>query len=253
MSIFSWLGKLCLLLLFLMLSSKGKLNSVMAEGKAICIYYWILFVTDKNIRKLTEQTEIILFFWVWKWIYTLTNRNVSLEQFFNIEKDFAFYLSPLFFLLWNPSFGQQCTTVWNEWFWTQLYISDSLFERCRKSLGLIWSSVSDFMWRRWWHPTPILLPGKFHGRRSLVGWGPYGREELDATELLRFHFSLSHIGEGNGNPLQCSCLENARDGGAWWAAIYGVTQSRTQLKWLSSSEVTKLAEEFHNWLIFSPN
>ena len=55
------------------------------------------------------------------------------------------------------------------------------------------------------------------------------------TEQLHFHFSLSCIGEGNGNPLQCSCLENPRDGGAWWAAIYGVTQSQTRLKWLSSS------------------
>ena len=55
------------------------------------------------------------------------------------------------------------------------------------------------------------------------------------TERLHFHFSLSCIGEGNGNPLQCSCLENPRDGGAWWAAVYGVTQSQTQLKWLSSS------------------
>ena len=54
-------------------------------------------------------------------------------------------------------------------------------------------------------------------------------------EQLPFHFSLSCIGEGNGNPLQCSCQENPRDGGAWWAAIYGVTQSRTRLKWLSSS------------------
>ena len=55
------------------------------------------------------------------------------------------------------------------------------------------------------------------------------------TERLCFHFSLSPIGEGNGNPLQCSCLENPRDGGAWWAAVYGVAQSRTRLKWLSSS------------------
>ena len=52
---------------------------------------------------------------------------------------------------------------------------------------------------------------------------------------LHFHFPLSCIGEGNGNPLQCSCLENPRDGGAWWAAVYGVTQSQTQLKRLSSS------------------
>ena len=54
-----------------------------------------------------------------------------------------------------------------------------------------------------------------------------GREELDTTEWLHFHFSLSCSGEGNGNPLQCSCLENPRDGGAWWTAIYGVTESDT--------------------------
>ncbi|XDA81077.1 hypothetical protein R6Z07F_011053 [Ovis aries] len=64
---------------------------------------------------------------------------------------------------------------------------------------------------------------------------PRGRKELDTTERLHFHFSLSCIGEGNGNPLQCSCLENPRDGGAWWAAVYGVAQSRTWLKRLSSS------------------
>ena len=85
------------------------------------------------------------------------------------------------------------------------------------------------------HPTPILLPGKSHGQRSLVGCSPWGREESDTTEQLHFHFSLSCIGEGNGNPFQCSCLENPRDRGAWWAAIYGVAQSRTQLKRLSSS------------------
>ena len=62
-----------------------------------------------------------------------------------------------------------------------------------------------------------------------------GSLELNTTERLHFHFSLSCIGEGNGNPLQCSCLENPRDGGAWWAAVYGVAQSRTRLKWLSSS------------------
>ena len=68
-----------------------------------------------------------------------------------------------------------------------------------------------------------------------MGCSPGGREESDTTELLYFHFSLSCIGEGNGNPLQCSCLENPRDGGAWWAAVYGVAQSRTPLKRLSSS------------------
>ena len=62
-----------------------------------------------------------------------------------------------------------------------------------------------------------------------------GSIESDTTERLHFHFSLSCTGEGNGNPLQCSCLENPRDGGAWWAAVYGVAQRRTRLKRLSSS------------------
>ena len=67
--------------------------------------------------------------------------------------------------------------------------------------------------RRQWQATPVLLPGESHGQRSLVGCSPWGYE-LDMTERLHFHFSLSCIGEGNGNPLQCSCLENPRDGGA---------------------------------------
>ena len=80
----------------------------------------------------------------------------------------------------------------------------------------------------------MLLPGKSHGWRSLVGCSPWGREESDTTEQLHFHFSLACFGEGNGNPLQCSCLENPRDGGAWWEAVYGVAWSRTRLKRLSS-------------------
>ena len=83
--------------------------------------------------------------------------------------------------------------------------------------------------------TPVHLPRKSHGWRSLVGYSPWGRYKSDTTERLQFHFSLSHNGEGNGNPLQCSCLENPRDGRAWWAAVYGVAQSRTWLKRLSSS------------------
>ena len=102
-------------------------------------------------------------------------------------------------------------------------------------------SIASVARRRQWHPTPVLLPGKSHGWRSLVDCSPWGREEWDTTEWLSssdyhfyFHFSLSCIGEGNGNPLQCSCLENPRDGGAWWADVYGVAQSRTRPKWLSS-------------------
>ena len=87
-----------------------------------------------------------------------------------------------------------------------------------------------YIWRRQWQPTRVLLTGKSHGWRSLVGCSPWGGQER-----LHFHFSLSCIGEGNGNPLQYSCLENPRDGGAWWAAIYGVAQSQTRLKRLSSS------------------
>ena len=103
--------------------------------------------------------------------------------------------------------------------------------------------------RRQWHPTPVLLPGKSHGQRSLVGCSPWGHTESDTTERLHFIFSLSCIGEGNGNPLQCSCLENPRDGGAWWAAVYGVAQSRTRLKRLSSMKLQKLGQ---TWVFFPP-
>ena len=103
--------------------------------------------------------------------------------------------------------------------------------------------------RRQWHPTPVLLPGKSHGWRSLVGWSPWGHKESDTTERLHFHFSLSRIGEGNGNPLQCSCPENPRDGGAWWAAIYGVSQNRTWLKRLSSSSSSSSKTVIHRWLL----
>ena len=78
------------------------------------------------------------------------------------------------------------------------------------------------------------MPGKSHGRTSLEGCSPWGCEESDTTERLHFHFSLSRI-EGNSNPLQCSCLENPRDKGAWWAAVYGVARSQTRLRQLSSS------------------
>ena len=84
-------------------------------------------------------------------------------------------------------------------------------------------------------PHSSTLDWKICGRRSLVGGSPWGRKESDTTEWLHFHFSLSCIGERNGNPLQYSCKENPWDGGAWWAAVYGVAQSRTWLKWLSSS------------------
>ena len=97
--------------------------------------------------------------------------------------------------------------------------------------------------RRQWHPTPVLLPGKSHGWRSLGGCSPWGRWGSDTIERLHFHFSLSCIGEGNGSPLQCSYLENPRDRGAWWAAISGISaiaQSQTRLKRLSSIVIVQL-------------
>ena len=117
-----------------------------------------------------------------------------------------------------------------------LFILLMVYFAVQKLLSLIMPHLFTFVFisvtlgsngRRQWHPTPVLLPGKSYGRRSLVGCSPWGRKESDTTERLHFHFSLSFIGEGNGNPLQCSCLENPRDRGAWWAAVYGVTQSWT--------------------------
>ena len=97
-------------------------------------------------------------------------------------------------------------------------------------------SLFTFMhWRRKWQPTPVFLPGESQGQRSLVGFRLWGRTESDTTERLHFHFSLSCIEEGNGNPLKCSCLQNPMHGGAWWAAFSGVAQSQTRLKRLSSS------------------
>ena len=92
-----------------------------------------------------------------------------------------------------------------------------------------------------WPPEKAMAPHsgtlawKIPWMEEPVGCSPWGCKELDTAERLHFHFSLSCIGEGNSNPLQCSCLENPRNRGDWWAAFYGVAQSQTQLKWLSSS------------------
>ena len=120
-------------------------------------------------------------------------------------------------------------------------LAHTVFQTFSWLLCLIWSSAISDLWcyyydslkpqtlvsiflaikyslirRRQWHPSPVLLPGKSHGPRSLVGYSPWGREESDTTEQLHFPFSLSCIGdEWNGNPLQCSCLENPMDQGAW--------------------------------------
>ena len=81
--------------------------------------------------------------------------------------------------------------------------------------------------RRQWQPTPVLLPGKSHGRRSLVGNSPWSHKESDTAERLHFPFSLSCTGKGNGTPLQCSCLENPRDGTLVGCYLWGHTESDT--------------------------
>ena len=102
------------------------------------------------------------------------------------------------------------------------------------------------MWNIFPYPYTMLAEKVMAPHSSTLAWKiPWIEEpgrlqsvgllESDTTEWLHFHFSLSCIGEGNGNPLQCSCLENPRDRGAWWAAIHGVAQNRTRLKRLSSS------------------
>ena len=101
-------------------------------------------------------------------------------------------------------------------------------------LGKFIKMGQSYSQRRQWQPTPVLLPGKSDGQRSLVGYSRWGRKKSDTTERLHFHFSLSCIGEGNGNPIQCSCLEYPRDREARWAAVYRVAQSRTPLKRLGS-------------------
>ena len=124
------------------------------------------------------------------------------------------------------------------WVFGEHFVPNKQNRGAVNALGLVrrvWYLLASRTQRRQWHPTPVLFPGKSHGRRSLVGCSPRSSWGSDTTERLHFHFSLSCIGGGNDNPLQCSCLENLRDSGAWWAAVCGVAQSQTQLKWLSSS------------------
>ena len=131
--------------------------------------------------------------------------------------------------------GVSATVSWRNKRPRDLWRDDERVSTVGSRSSICWALLVIDGRRRQWQPTPVLLPGKSHGWRSLEGCSPWGHEESDTTERLPFHFSLSCIGEGNGNPLQSSCLENPRDGGAWWAAVYGVAQNRTRLEQLSSS------------------
>ena len=90
------------------------------------------------------------------------------------------------------------------------------------------SIITIYLGRRQWQPTPVLLPGKFHGWRSLEGYSLWGHKELDTTERLHFLLSIVPFGEGNDNPLQCSCLENPMDRGACWGcSLWGCRELDT--------------------------
>ena len=99
-------------------------------------------------------------------------------------------------------------------------------------------------WRRQWHPTPVLMRGKSHGWRSLVGYSPWGLEESDMTERLHFHFSLSCTGEGNGSSLQYSCRENPRDGSLVGCRLWGHTE-------LDTTDVTQQQQQQHSIVQYS--
>ena len=116
--------------------------------------------------------------------------------------------------------GSQIQCMYN---WTHDFLPQNL----AFSMNFISGNSNTKTRRRQWHPTPVLLPRKSHGWKSVEGCSPWGCWGWDTTERLHFHFSLSCIGEGNGNPLQCSCLENPRHGEAWWAALWGRTESDT--------------------------
>ena len=143
--------------------------------------------------------------------------------------------------LWFPYLGVQTLPAWHQ------QVAGDHLNLPGKITDTQRHKTPAYCQRRQWHPTPVLLPGKSHGWRSLVGCSPWDRKESDTTEQLHFLFSLSCIGEGNDNLLQCSCLENPRDGEAWWAAAYGVAQNRTRLKRLSSSS----SKGFHDLVLVS--
>ena len=160
--------------------------------------------TEKVVRKAREHSQELGRYLK---VYISTN---SIRGFFFSTPIPVFVIYRLF----NDGHSDQCEVI----------------SYCNFNLHSLISNAKHLFQRRQWQATPVLLPRKSHGWRSLVGCIPWGRYESVATERLHFHFSLSRNGEGNGNPLQCSCLKNPRDGGAWWAALYGIAQSRTRLK-----------------------
>ena len=134
----------------------------------------------------------------------------------------------------SSTFPHIINILWNRffhvpWYSLMLYLTTPLPHRTFLVVFIIFLSLMSFCGEG--NGTPC----QYSCLEDPMDGGAWGHYELDTTERLHFHFSLSRIGGGNGNPLQCSCLENPRDRGAWWAAVCGVTQSRTRLMRLSSS------------------
>ena len=126
---------------------------------------------------------------------------------------------------WTPVRAETSSLYLEQWLTCSKYLVFVSWIHSRKCFTIL--QPLEHLQRRQWQPTPVLLPRKSHGQRSLVGCSPWGCTESDMTEWLHFHFSLSCIGEGNGNPLQCSCLENPRDGSLMGCCLWGRTESDT--------------------------
>ena len=189
-------------------------------GQRVCLVWWWLI---RGLALPTFDPACMHAKALWSsptlWTYALWPRQASLSMGFFRQEYWTGLLCPVPMDLPNPEVEAE-------------FLISPAFAGGFFTISTTWEA---HIWPYLALNTPALLPGKSHGWRSWESWSPWGRWGSDTTERLHFHFSLSCIGEGNGNPLQCSCLENPRDGGAWWAAVYGVAQSRTRLKRLSSS------------------
>ena len=127
-------------------------------------------------------------------------------------------------LLRNLYAGQEATVRTGHGTTVSFQTGKGVHQGCTLS-PCLFNLYAEYIQRRQRQPTPVLLPGKSHGRRSLGGYSPWGRKELNMTEQVHFHFSLSSTGEGNGNPLQYSCLENPRDRSLVGCRLWGHTES----------------------------